>query len=76
MAQQLRGTDKSVQRASGTAPAPTDTQAGNGGASASSVDTACAAIREAIRSGRFAGGDRSREVEVCALARVSRTSVR
>ena len=46
------------------------------GVAASSVDSACAAIREAIRSGRFSGGDRIREVEVCALARVSRTSVR
>jgi DNA-binding GntR family transcriptional regulator len=34
------------------------------------------AIREAIRSGRFKGGSRVREVEVCALANVSRTSVR
>ena len=42
----------------------------------STVDTACAAIREAIRSGRFVGGDRIREVEICALAKVSRTSVR
>lgn len=42
----------------------------------STVDTACEAIREAIRSGRFAGGDRIREVEICALAKVSRTSVR
>lgn len=43
---------------------------------ASSVDAACEAIREAIRSGRFKGGSRVREVEVCALAYVSRTSVR
>ena len=43
---------------------------------ASTVDTACEVIREAIRSGRFAGGDRVREVEVCELANVSRTSVR
>ena len=43
---------------------------------ASSVDAACEAIREAIRSGRFKGGSRVREVEVCALANVSRTSVR
>ena len=42
----------------------------------STVDAACEAIREAIRSGRFAGGDRIREVEICALAKVSRTSVR
>lgn len=42
----------------------------------SSVDVACEVIREAIRSGRFAGGDRIREVEICALANVSRTSVR
>lgn len=42
----------------------------------SSVDAACDVIREAIRSGQFAGGDRIREVEVCALANVSRTSVR
>ncbi len=42
----------------------------------SSVDAACEVIREAIRSGLFAGGDRIREVEVCALANVSRTSVR
>jgi DNA-binding GntR family transcriptional regulator len=42
----------------------------------STVDAACDAIREAIRSGRFAGGDRIREVEICALAKVSRTSVR
>ncbi len=48
----------------------------HGGIAASSVDSACAAIREAIRSGRFAGGDRIREVEVCDMARVSRTSVR
>lgn len=44
--------------------------------SASSVDVACEVIRESIRSGRFSGGDRIREVEVCALANVSRTSVR
>lgn len=44
--------------------------------SASTVDVACEAIREAIRSGRFAGGDRIREIEVCELAKVSRTSVR
>lgn len=44
--------------------------------SASSVDVACEVIRESILSGRFAGGDRIREVEVCALANVSRTSVR
>ncbi len=43
---------------------------------ASSVDAACEAIREAIRSGRFAGGDRIREVEICDIAKVSRTSVR
>ena len=42
----------------------------------SSVDAACEVIREAIRSGLFAGGDRIREIEVCALANVSRTSVR
>jgi DNA-binding GntR family transcriptional regulator len=42
----------------------------------SSVETACDVIREAIRSGRFAGGERIREVEVCDLAKVSRTSVR
>lgn len=42
----------------------------------SSVDTACTAIREAIRSGRFKGGDRIREFEICELASVSRTSVR
>ena len=42
----------------------------------SSVDTACNAIREAIRNGRFAGGDRIREIEICDLANVSRTSVR
>ena len=42
----------------------------------SMVDAACEAIREAIRSGRFAGGDRIREVEICEIARVSRTSVR
>lgn len=42
----------------------------------STVETACEAIREAILSGRFLGGDRIREVEICALAKVSRTSVR
>ena len=42
----------------------------------SSVDAACEVIREAICSGQFAGGDRIREVEICALANVSRTSVR
>jgi DNA-binding GntR family transcriptional regulator len=42
----------------------------------SSVDIACKAIREAIRSGRMAAGDHIREVEVCELANVSRTSVR
>ncbi len=42
----------------------------------SSVDAACKAIREAILSGRYAGGSRVREVEVCELAKVSRTSVR
>lgn len=46
------------------------------GGTPSTVDVACEAIREAIRSGRFAGGDRIREVEVCAIAGVSRTSVR
>jgi len=50
--------------------------AADGAAPASSVDVACDVIREAIRSGRFAGGDRVREVEVCELAQVSRTSVR
>ena len=62
------------------APAPAglrpEAAAGNGTPAASSVDAACDAIRDAICSGRFAGGDRIREVEVCALARVSRTSVR
>lgn len=58
-----------------------DRTAGTPGAGApvpasSTVDTACEVIREAIRSGRFAGGDRIREVEICELARVSRTSVR
>ena len=43
---------------------------------ASTVDTACEVIREAIRSGRFAGGDRVREVEGCELANVSRTAGR
>ena len=42
----------------------------------STVDTACEVIRDAIRSGRFAGGDRIREVEICDMANVSRTSVR
>ncbi len=42
----------------------------------SMVDAACDVIRESIRSGRFAGGDRIREVEICAMAKVSRTSVR
>lgn len=42
----------------------------------SSVDAACEAIREAIRSGQYKGGSRVREVEVCLLANVSRTSVR
>lgn len=46
------------------------------GSPPSTVDAACEAIREAIRSGRFVGGDRIREVEICALAKVSRTSVR
>lgn len=45
-------------------------------APASTVDAACTAIREAILGGRFVGGDRIREVEICALAGVSRTSVR
>lgn len=48
----------------------------NGAITASTVDIACDVIREAIRSGRFSGGDRIREVEVCEMARVSRTSVR
>lgn len=48
----------------------------DGAATPSSVDLACEVIREAIRSGKFAGGDRVREVEVCELANVSRTSVR
>jgi DNA-binding GntR family transcriptional regulator len=42
----------------------------------SSVDAACTAIREAIRGGHFKGGDRIREIEICELASVSRTSVR
>ena len=42
----------------------------------STVDTACEVIRDAIRSGRFVGGDRIREVEICDMANVSRTSVR
>lgn len=46
------------------------------GGSASSVDMACAVIRQAIQNGKFAGGDRIREVEICTLAKVSRTSVR
>ncbi len=49
---------------------------GGGAAPASTVDIACEVIREAIRSGRFAGGSRIREVEVCEMANVSRTSVR
>ena len=48
----------------------------NGAGAASTVDIACEVIREAIRSGRFAGGDRIRELEVCEMAQVSRTSVR
>lgn len=51
-----------------------DNEAGAG--AASTVDIACETIREAIRSGRFSGGDRIREVEVCEMAQVSRTSVR
>lgn len=47
-----------------------------GAAPASSVDIACEVIREAIRSGRYAGGSRIREVEICEIAKVSRTSVR
>jgi DNA-binding GntR family transcriptional regulator len=42
----------------------------------SNVQKACAAIREAVASGRFAGGDRVREVVVAEMAGVSRTSVR
>lgn len=45
-------------------------------AAPSTVDIARDAIREAIRSGRMSAGDRIREVEVCELANVSRTSVR
>ncbi len=52
------------------------TKAKAAAAMSSSVDTASEVIREAIRSGRFAGGDRMRELEICALAKVSRTSVR
>lgn len=48
----------------------------HGAGTTSTVDIACEVIREAIRSGRFAGGDRIREVEVCEMAQVSRTSVR
>ena len=53
-----------------------DDAPGTAGAASSSVDAACEVIRESIRSGRFAGGDRIREVEICELADVSRTSVR
>ena len=42
----------------------------------SNVEKACAVIREAVASGRFAGGDRVREVVVAEMAGVSRTSVR
>ena len=42
----------------------------------SNVQKACAVIREAVESGRFAGGDRVREVVVAEMAGVSRTSVR
>ena len=63
--------------AKGKAELAVDASAAPASASgASSVDVACEVIRESIRSGRFAGGDRIREVEVCALANVSRTSVR
>jgi DNA-binding GntR family transcriptional regulator len=53
-----------------------DDVSGTAGAASSSVDAACEVIRESIRSGRFAGGDRIREVEICEMANVSRTSVR
>jgi len=42
----------------------------------STVDIACDAIRSAIRNGTLAGGDRIREVDMCEIANVSRTSVR
>ncbi len=42
----------------------------------SSVDKACQAIREAIRSGQYPGGSWIREVAVAERAAVSRTSVR
>lgn len=42
----------------------------------SSVDKACLAIREAIRSGQYPGGSWIREVAVAERASVSRTSVR
>ncbi len=55
---------------------PQDDRDDGGAGAASTVEIACNAIREAIRSGRFSGGDRIREVEVCDMAQVSRTSVR
>ena len=56
--------------------APEPAGAGTPVPATSTVDTACEVIREAIRDGRFAGGDRIREVKICEMANVSRTSVR
>jgi DNA-binding GntR family transcriptional regulator len=42
----------------------------------SNVEKACQVIREAVQSGRFAGGEWIREVTVAEMAKVSRTSVR
>lgn len=42
----------------------------------SNVQKACQAIREAVQSGRFVGGEWIREVVVAEMAAVSRTSVR
>jgi DNA-binding GntR family transcriptional regulator len=40
------------------------------------VEAACEAVRRAIQDGRYAGGARITEAEVCAMAQVSRSCVR
>lgn len=48
----------------------------NNGSLSAGVETACETIRKAIQSGRFPGGSRITEAEVCNMANVSRSSVR
>lgn len=48
----------------------------NNGSLSAGVEAVCVAIRSAIQSGRFPGGSRITEAEVCTMANVSRSSVR